>query len=113
MIDLLQNRSRDAGGVEGENPQGAESQVASDQNYIFKQAAVCNPTGKLMLVEEPGSANESPDGATVINDGRWMPRQDPLTIRHRGRADVTFADGHAETVTPDFGDDITNSLPSL
>jgi prepilin-type N-terminal cleavage/methylation domain-containing protein/prepilin-type processing-associated H-X9-DG protein len=92
---------------------GMSSVFSSEQNYIFKQAAVLNPTVKLMLVEEPGSVRESPDGANVINDGRWMPRQDPLTIRHRGRADVTFADGHAAPVTPDFGDDITNSLPSL
>ena len=96
----------------GENL-GMSSVFSSDQNYIFKQTSVRNPAGKLMLVEEPGSARESPDGVNVINDGRWMPRQDPLTLRHRGRADVTFADGHVETVKPELGDDITNSLPSL
>ncbi len=92
---------------------GMSSVFSGDQNYIFKQVTVHNPTGKLMLVEEPGSPRESADGSSVINDGRWMPRQDPLTIRHGGRADVTFADSHVETVKPEFGDDLTNSLPSL
>jgi prepilin-type processing-associated H-X9-DG protein len=38
---------------------------------------------------------------------------DPLTSRHGGKANVTFADGHAELVTSEFGDDITNSEPDL
>ena len=42
-----------------------------------------------------------------------MPNQDALTCRHRGRADVTFADGHVEAAPWQFGNDITNSLPSL
>ena len=92
---------------------GMSSVFTTDQTYIFKQAAVHNPAGKIMLAEEPGSANESPDNGSIINDGRWMPQVSPLTIRHRGRADVTFADGHVLPVTPDFGDDFANSLPSL
>jgi len=54
-----------------------------------------------------------PTGGEVINDGRWMPNQDALTCRHRGRADVTFADGHVEAAPWQLGNDITNSLPSL
>jgi prepilin-type processing-associated H-X9-DG protein len=59
--------------------------------------------------------SDSPDSGSgqVINDGRWMPGQDPLTIRHGGQADATFADGHVQPVTPEYGDNITNSLPSL
>ena len=92
---------------------GMSSVFTADQSYVFKQTTVRNPVSKLMLVEEPGSANENPDGSAVINDGRWMPQQDTLASRHHGRADVTFADGHVDTVTPDFGNNITNSLPSL
>jgi prepilin-type N-terminal cleavage/methylation domain-containing protein/prepilin-type processing-associated H-X9-DG protein len=89
----------------------------------FKETAVRNPSQKIMLAEEPGSsANEdSPDG-TFIADGRWVPASfsgmniggyDWLTLRHGGRADVTFADGHILPVTPDFGADTNNTLPAL
>jgi prepilin-type N-terminal cleavage/methylation domain-containing protein/prepilin-type processing-associated H-X9-DG protein len=85
--------------------------------YPFKQAAVRNPTGKIMLAEEIASTNskDNPTGTTpVINDGRWVPNQnDPLTSRHGGKANVTFADGHVQLVDPEFGDDITNSEPDL
>jgi prepilin-type N-terminal cleavage/methylation domain-containing protein/prepilin-type processing-associated H-X9-DG protein len=87
-------------------------------SYLFKQNRVKNPGNKIMLAEEPGSLanNDSPDGIAVINDGRWVPSNltgdmgDPLTIRHGGKADVTFGDSHVEPVTPDFGSDTNNSL---
>lgn len=83
--------------------------------YIFKETAVRNPSGKIMVAEEPGSLkpNDSPDGAGMINDGRWIPNSDPLTIRHNGKADVGFADGHVFPVTPDFGADTNNTEPDL
>ena len=94
---------------------GMSTVYSGAQAYLFKQAAVRNPTGKLMLVEEVGSLNDSPGSGSgqVINDGRWMPGQDPLTIRHGGKADATFADGHVQAVTPDFGADVANSKPDL
>jgi prepilin-type N-terminal cleavage/methylation domain-containing protein/prepilin-type processing-associated H-X9-DG protein len=87
------------------------------KKYPFNEAAVRNPSQKIMLAEEPGSAAgwDSPDGG-IINDGRWVPGSatalngDPLTIRHGGKADVTFADGHVEAVTPEFGADANNNL---
>jgi prepilin-type processing-associated H-X9-DG protein len=82
--------------------------------YPFKQTAIRNPPGKIMLAEEPGSHSDNPIGGSVINDGRWQPQNpDPLTTRHRGKADVTFSDGHVQAVTSEFGDDIANSLPNL
>jgi prepilin-type processing-associated H-X9-DG protein len=81
--------------------------------YLFKEAAVHNPSQKIMLAEEPGSLNPSdtPDvGHNPIVDGRWVPDGDPLTIRHGGKADVTFADGHVLPVTPDFGADTNNNV---
>jgi prepilin-type N-terminal cleavage/methylation domain-containing protein/prepilin-type processing-associated H-X9-DG protein len=94
---------------------GMSSFFTSDTAYIFKQSSVRNPALKIMLAEEPGTSGSSdnPTGANAINDGRWEPSVDPLTCRHRGRANVTFADGHAQAVKWQFGDDITNSLPSL
>jgi prepilin-type N-terminal cleavage/methylation domain-containing protein/prepilin-type processing-associated H-X9-DG protein len=94
---------------------GMSSVFIVDTAYLFKQTAVRNPSGKIMLAEEPGSASlrDNPTGGKVINDGRWMPGNDPLTCRHAGRADVTFADGHVEAVPWQFGSDLTNSLPGL
>jgi prepilin-type N-terminal cleavage/methylation domain-containing protein/prepilin-type processing-associated H-X9-DG protein len=85
--------------------------------YPFKEGAVHNPTLKIMLAEEPGTLAgwDNPNGSSgePISDGRWIPGNDPLTIRHGGKADVTFADGHVEPVTPDFGADPANSNPGL
>ena len=94
---------------------GISSVFTSDAAYIFKQSSVRNPVLKIMLAEEPGikSNSDNPTGSSVINDGRWIPGTDPLTSRHRGRANVTFADGHAQAVNWEFGNDITNSLPGL
>ncbi|HXE42699.1 MAG TPA: prepilin-type N-terminal cleavage/methylation domain-containing protein [Candidatus Baltobacteraceae bacterium] len=83
--------------------------------YLFKESAVRNPSGKIMVAEEPGSQNakDSPDGANLINDGRWIPNADPLTLRHSGKADVAFTDGHVSPVTPEFGSDTNNTEPDL
>lgn len=88
---------------------------------FFRETGVRNPSRKIMLAEEPGSLNkkESTSGDRIIEDGRWIPaplttkRADPLTIRHGGKADVTFADGHVDAVTPVFGADTNNTLPGL
>jgi prepilin-type processing-associated H-X9-DG protein len=92
---------------------GMSSVFTAGQACVFLGSDIRNPSAKLMLVEEPGSVADSPDHASVINDGRWMPGQDRLTTRHRGWANVTFVDGHAQQVRPEFGDNLTNSLPSL
>ena len=78
---------------------------------LFKENAVRNPGNKIMLAEEPGSFSDSENDDVTIQDGRWIPATitnptyDPLTIRHGGKADVTFTDGHIAPVTPDFGND--------
>jgi prepilin-type N-terminal cleavage/methylation domain-containing protein/prepilin-type processing-associated H-X9-DG protein len=97
------------------NP-GVSSYFAGGESLPFTLAAVKNPGGKIMLAEEPGSKSNSdnPTDASVINDGRWMPQDpDPLTARHGGKGDVTFADFHVEPETTDFGDDLANSEPDL
>ncbi len=94
---------------------GMSSVLTGDTPALFKQSSVRNPALKIMQAEEVAttSSTENPTDATVISDGRWMPGQDILTARHSGRADVTFADGHAEAVPWEFGNDYTNSLPRL
>ena len=94
----------------------------STQVSLFKESAIRNPARKIMLAEEPGSSSsdESRDGSFIC-DGRWVAAlpngglgaNDLLTIRHGGKADVTFADDHVEAVDPDFGADPANSQPDL
>jgi prepilin-type N-terminal cleavage/methylation domain-containing protein/prepilin-type processing-associated H-X9-DG protein len=88
---------------------------AHPTTYLFKESGVRNPSSKIMLAEEPGSINpiENPEGNGFIQDGRWMPQIDTLTSRHRGKADVTFADGHVEAVDWQFGTNMVNSRPDL
>lgn len=96
--------------------------------YIFKEGQVKNPANKIMLAEEPGTQQgwDNPDvdagnAPKPITDGRWIPAQvkgssftpDPTTIRHGGRADITFADGHVNPEKPDFTSDPQNSEPDL
>jgi prepilin-type N-terminal cleavage/methylation domain-containing protein/prepilin-type processing-associated H-X9-DG protein len=92
---------------------GMSSVFTSATNYVFQQSYVNNPALKIMLAEEPGGAGDNPTGTNAINDGRWMPDDDPLTNRHQGNADVSFGDGHSQAVKWQFGNDISNSLPSL
>jgi prepilin-type processing-associated H-X9-DG protein len=96
---------------------GMSSVVDRNGNkYLFKEGGVNNPAQKIMLAEEPGSTNQNDNliSDKVVNDGRWIPGQPlPLTIRHGGKADVTFADGHVQPVTPEFGNDPLNSQPDL
>jgi prepilin-type processing-associated H-X9-DG protein len=105
-------------GLDGDNVnQGMATVVDSSSGtaivYAFKESAVRSPATKIMLAEEPGSGSDSdsPTGS-IINDGRWVPNQDPLTIRHGGKADVAFADTHVEPVTTDFAADTNNTAAS-
>jgi prepilin-type N-terminal cleavage/methylation domain-containing protein/prepilin-type processing-associated H-X9-DG protein len=107
------------------NP-GMSTIYSSGTLYPFKQSSVRNPVRKIMLAEEVASMDnrDYPEnvrevapytgGPKVINDGRWVPSEgDPLTSRHGGKGDVTFADGHVQPETWEFGNDITNSEPDL
>jgi prepilin-type N-terminal cleavage/methylation domain-containing protein/prepilin-type processing-associated H-X9-DG protein len=96
-----------------------DTSTGTTQKFLFKENAVRNPGNKIMLAEEPGSFKDSENDDVTIQDGRWIPTTltnptyDPLTIRHGGKADVTFTDGHVAPVTPDFGADSANSEPDL
>jgi len=95
--------------------------------YSFKLSQVKRPTDKIMLAEEPTltTPNEmppSPFAGEIINDGRWAPYktsgptitglQDTLTVRHKGNADVSFADGHVATVNYKYVLNQANMIPS-
>jgi prepilin-type N-terminal cleavage/methylation domain-containing protein/prepilin-type processing-associated H-X9-DG protein len=100
-------------GFTGNVNRGMSTIFTAKSKFVFKQNAVINPSLKIMFAEEPGGPYDSPTGSVAINDGRWMAGQDPLTNRHQGNANVSFADGHAQEVPWQFGSNITNSMPSL
>jgi len=86
--------------------------------YLFKEGSLRNPGNKIMLAEEPAAygANDYPansDDHDLIDDGRWMPQNNTLTVRHGGKGDVTFADGHVEPVSPGFASDTNNTIAGL
>ena len=88
---------------------GIASIFGSAGNFPFRASTIKTPVKKLMVVEEQSNhkRGESPDvGGTssIINDGRWVPGSDKITIRHQGRGDTSFADGHADTVRPQIAD---------
>jgi prepilin-type processing-associated H-X9-DG protein/prepilin-type N-terminal cleavage/methylation domain-containing protein len=69
----------------------------------FKSNQVRNPALKMMLAEEPAvnKPNDMPPGySSIIDDGQWRPvagslrADNTLTVRHSGKANVTFGDGH-------------------
>jgi len=84
----------------------------------YKYSNIRSPAGKIMLVEEPTrfSRDEMPltPSPTLADDGRWEPPpgKNTLTVRHRGRADANFADGHALSVDYKFGTNAVNTDPS-
>ena len=84
---------------------GMASYISQDRSIkvLNRLGAVLNPSRKIMLAEEKGSANDGP-GSAFIDDGRWQPLGYPLTQRHAGKANVTFADGHVEIVRREFAD---------
>jgi len=84
---------------------GMASFISRDRTLIIlnKGEKIRNPSRKIMLAEEKGAANDGP-GSAVIDDGRWQPLGYPLTMRHSGKANVTFADGHVERMHRDFAD---------
>jgi prepilin-type processing-associated H-X9-DG protein len=64
----------------------------------------------MMLAEEPTTKKpgEMPPGnSAIIDDGQWDPYGNPalysivgtLTMRHSGKAEVQYGDGHATAVS--------------
>lgn len=91
--------------LNGAGDHGMASYLSKDRQMIFLNhlSNVRRPAQKIMLAEEKGSPTDGP-GSAVIDDGRWQPRGYPLTSRHAGRANVTFADGHVERVKREYAD---------
>ncbi len=81
--------------------------------HIFKLGAVVRPSNKIMLAEEqtshkPGESIDVGGSSSIINDGRFVPPGDLITLRHNKRGDINFADGHAEPIRPKLARDDPN-----
>jgi prepilin-type N-terminal cleavage/methylation domain-containing protein/prepilin-type processing-associated H-X9-DG protein len=91
------------------NP-GMSTIITPDRKvFPFRSADIKNASAKIMLVEEDRD---------TIDDSRWIPEssgnQNLVSPRHNGgKGNVIFADGHLQAVTPEFGQDPTNSYPTL
>jgi prepilin-type N-terminal cleavage/methylation domain-containing protein/prepilin-type processing-associated H-X9-DG protein len=100
---------------------------ASGRIVRFRLGEVKHPSNKILLAEEPTDTTDremppSPYSGEVINDGVWQAYSvdnsgnvtglnDTLTVRHKGKADVGFADGHVETVDYKYRMNMDNILP--
>jgi len=91
--------------------------------YYFKSTSVRNTSGKIMIAEGVATLlpNDSPPpNAKIVQTGRWQPfggdqttLNNYLTLRHSGKANVTFTDGHAQIEPWQFGTNAANSRPDL
>ena len=109
--------------------QGGNAHINPPWLY-FKSTQARNPSGKMMLVEQSildltgDNPNSGNTGNPLALDGHWEPFQvdatgnftvnggNDLTVRHNGRANVNFGDGHAEPAS--YKDVSTNNcVPTL
>jgi len=72
----------------------------------FHSVEIRDPAGKIMVAEEKmlyemGSTFHG--SVDIASSSGWEWPRDKLTERHNGRGNVTFADGHVQTVRPEFG----------
>ena len=91
--------------------------------YYFKSTSVRNPSGKIMIAEGVAALlpNDSPPpNAKIATTGRWQPfggdqttPNNYLTLRHNGKADITFVDGHVQVEPWQFGTNAANSRTDL
>jgi prepilin-type N-terminal cleavage/methylation domain-containing protein/prepilin-type processing-associated H-X9-DG protein len=126
-------------GIGFDNGDNRDHGMGSSYGYPpFKNSSIRHPSNKIMLAEEPATPSDQPGsdaprppksiilhGTTyslrnpvaAMDDGRWEAFRsgqpnNSLTTRHRGKADVNFADGHAQSVlyteamNPDYVDAI-------
>ncbi len=95
--------------------QGMGSILLSDDNpvFLFKATSIKGPSQKIVFAERrmfyemtEGEFNKFfrpfPDPKVPFQTSAWYWPLESLTRRHNGRGNVTFADGHVQTVTPQF-----------
>jgi prepilin-type processing-associated H-X9-DG protein len=94
---------------------GLTSIISTTGAHLFKLADVNGVSHKIMLAEEQvshspsESYNPANTAASLVDDGRYLPNGDSITIRHNKRGDAGFVDGHVEAVLPAFWLDPANT----
>lgn len=72
----------------------------------FKYTRARHPGDLIMLAEEPTDVTapemQPPKSYKIIDDGRWEPGPNAITVRHNNKGNVAFADGHSERVDTSF-----------
>ena len=107
---------------------GMATAIAGNGNVrLFKLSEVRSPAAKMMLAEEPSltTPNEQPPtGGGVIDDGVWQPytidaagnivkQNNTLTVRHNGKGDVGFPDGHVSPMSYKSLTDLKQIIPTF
>jgi prepilin-type N-terminal cleavage/methylation domain-containing protein/prepilin-type processing-associated H-X9-DG protein len=112
----------------GVNPGPATIIDKTGKAYRFRASQIHNPAGKILTAEpcdtlKTGDA-PPPDQKSAkpwaVETGRWQPFManststvdNYLTCHHNNRANIGFADGHAQLEKWQFGTNALNSLPS-
>lgn len=77
---------------------GVENQKVGNWSNLIKTAQLKSPADKYILVEENDPRGYNINSWVIIPEGpgtnQWG---DPLTVWHRSRSNLAFADGHTET----------------
>ena len=100
----------------------------ANKAYRFKSTSVINPATKILVAEPTASLKpgDEPPGQIalgsqwVVQCGRWEPYNagatalnNFLTVRHNGKADVAYADGHVAPVPWQIATNILYLKPDL
>jgi len=96
--------SKANGFTEGLHTPGPDEQ----RLFYFKAASVTSPSVKIVFADnrKPYEMTETDMAglpAGFFDSSAWYWPSDTLTRRHNGKANVALADGHVETVRPEFG----------
>jgi len=81
---------------------GFASSWASGSWVPFKHTRARHPAELVMLAEEPTDITiqemQPVNTYKILDDGRWEPGPNAITVRHNKKGNVAFADGHSERV---------------
>ena len=97
--------SKANGLTEGLQTPGPDGQTL----FYFKATSVTSPSGKIVFADnrKPYEMTEKDTAALpagVFDSSAWYWPYEKLTKRHGGKGNVTLADGHVETVRPEFAE---------
>ena len=102
---------------------GIASEYSGGKFLAYKITSVRMAASKILLAEEPthnaGVVDMPPGYPYTADDGHWQPPDLPLqdggnnslTLRHKGKGDVNFCDGHVEAKDYNFANQALYNNP--